>query len=617
MTSINGTLCFYALLLTAHASFGAEPAEAKPDWVIRTIQLPLELDEFVETGGMALRTLPDLPASSATKYEWEAYLKRSNDAVFPILQTQGIPMHSGSATLYDARTGTLSVRSTVPSVDLIESYVDQLMGSAQRSVNLSLEVWETGEEQARELLKEAQMIADHGPLLNGLKGGAKGNAPITHGCSLRLETTIGHWARAEDAPSPQRPPPGSANRRPEGLRFQAKAELQADGTTVELEYEFECGPRAEEGSAWKGSRASGVVLGGALAIMDGATKLLGVWRASEDEDGNGKMRMAFLGVRTVIPLREMNPLVESKLRELVGASPQDKPREVVQESKAPPAGMKLRVFPVPRAFLGMRDLGTAMRDSASREDKTSPLEALPADPFAPSAPSRSERVTILAPDRGNGELHSAKISFPEGCSASYTPKDSSLWVVHNPDGLQRIEEFVDSLWRQIPRTLVFHVEVVEADAAALREISDVASGIEGHIKGREMLEKLVESQKARIVEHHRLETLSGRRGQVSSLNAHTGAFEFEMQATLAADERALDAEMTLAQGKGVGTNLTSHVRLAAGVPRLVALWKPGDEGEGDKKVLRAAFVRAEVVPVEKPVRIKTPAKADDGTPVMK
>ncbi|WP_147263756.1 hypothetical protein [Roseimicrobium gellanilyticum] len=547
-----------------------------------------------------------MPAPSASRTEWEAYLKRSNDAVLPILKTQGIPMYPGTAALFDSKTGTLSVRGTQPWVDLIEAYSDQLVSMAPRHLELSLEVLEVSEERIGPLLEEASILANHTELLARLKEPGQAKVAAQPLRRLRLETVSGQRARAEEGVTlSDEASTGRGIGRSEGLRFEARPVLLADGTTIELEYDFEYGPAAEAGKAWQGSRSSGVVLRSSVLLPDGATKILGAWRASGAEDGSGnKVRIAFLRTRAVLLVHDINPLVETKLRELVGAPPVGKPREVVPRRELP-HGMEQRVFAVPRNFLQGGGVSFDRGELAYATKSSKPVE--PADPFAPSVSPDAGSVDFLSRD-DDRPLHRAKIAFPEGSSASYVPKDSTLWIVNNAEGIKRVAEFVEEMWRQIPRTLVCRVEVIEAETSLMQAVADATSGIGSHGRGKEILERMVKNQQARVVERHRLETLNDKPCELYSLNPLTGAFEVEMRAVLGPNERMMDLEVTLRQGKGTGMQVGSNTRLAMGEPRMVALWNPSDEGDGKKEISRAVFVTADLVPIEQPVKTKIEAK---------
>ncbi|QIF05444.1 hypothetical protein [Roseimicrobium sp. ORNL1] len=571
----------------------------------------------------------ELPDASAGKAEWEAHAKVSHKVVSRLLAEKGIPITPGSTTLYDPKSGTLSIHSPSHCTDLIESYSEQLVSMSPRHLELSLEVVETGEEQVGKLLKRAQMKADHADLLAQLKTATPANAlvPTQNLGALRLATTSGHWAKAEQVVwSGEEKPAGDIASHPEGLRFRAKPVIHADGISVDLDYEFEYGPRSGGVDTREKTHAPGMTLKSSVSLVEGATKLLGVWRAPQAGAGDGpentRMRAAFLKTEMVVLKHDVNPLVETKLRELVGVPLGAKEEEVARLPERP--GFQTRTYIVPRNAIEvgyLRFNGELRFNANAVKHIDEPRE--PLDPFAPTDPERSSRETenqsadpfgTPASDRPSGETaiyardqdmlpYTSKLSMPEGSAVNHIPKTSSVVLIHNAEGLQRFAEWVDIMWARMPRTLVYNVEVIEAEASVLQKISDVIAGGEGHKRARDMLEKLLENRMAQVVERHRLETISGKPCELRALDAHTGRFELKLTGTPSPDEQTIDLEMTFSQGKGTSMNISSASRLILGVPRMVALWRPSGEGDEKKNVLRAAFINAHTVPVEQPGRV--------------
>lgn len=606
-------VCAAAVLCMAQAPvMAADPAKAPGEWVVRTFSVPLAFDKDAQSSSGLPLSMGNLPDASADKAEWEAHAKVSHEVMSRVLAEQGIPLPHGSTMLYDLESGTLSIHSPSYCSDLIDSYSEQVERMRPRHLELSLEVVETVEDQWRQLLKHAEMKADHAELLAQLKTATPANAqaPTQNLATLRLETTSGHWAKAEQvAWSRGEKPAGAIAGRPEGLRFRARPVIHADGMSVDLDYEFEYGPRSGEGEAQEKTHAPGMTMKSSVSVVEGTTKLLGVWRApregADDGPDNTRMRVAFLRMEVVVLKHDINPLVESKLRELVGVPLEAKAEEGARVSERPP-GIQMRSYAVPRNIL---EVGYFRSDHGSLRFNANAVKQfdepqVPADPFAPQVPDQPSGETAIHARDEDRLPYTSELSMPEGSAVVYVPKASTVVLIHNAEGLNRFAEWVDMMWAGVPRTLVYNVEVIEAEATVLQKISDAIAGGEGHERARDMLEKLLENRKAQMVERHRLEAVSGKPCELRALDVHTGRFELKLTGTPSPDEQTMDLEMTLSQGEGASMNISNASRLILGEPRMVALWKPVGEGDEKKNVLRVAFIKADTVPVEQPAKVE-------------
>jgi hypothetical protein len=229
------------------------------------------------------------------------------------------------------------------------------------------------------------------------------------------------------------------------------------------------------------------------------------------------------------------------------------------------------------------------------------------------------------------------ITLPAGSLAAIDPVNQTLAVRTTPAMHERISAIATRLERSLAKNVHFSVEIIEADAAAVREAMRKAVKAD-HRPVWEALDAQVSASKAVVITSQRLETKGGSRATVQSgeerfftsemtfdeKTRSTTAMEsrragtiLEIEPTIGADGVTLEVNVSLehhhgqpvdrwdvintSDGKSVESPLVDFqvahpvtgFTMLSGMTKMLGVWQPASAPKGEK--LQIAFLTAHVV----------------------
>ncbi|RBP35324.1 hypothetical protein DES53_12320 [Roseimicrobium gellanilyticum] len=644
-------ISFLALTLSTPLHGQDNSTPGKQAWTLKTFRV-LEM----ALGYEPAKKLPEATADAAT---WDKAIAGSTAVWVRRMREQGINLGEDAKALYDPESETLSLYANPEAIEMVESYTDVLCTQAPKRITFTLEVLEGPSAAVRALTAKAQPLPSHATMRREFDA-LVSRKEARHLGSLRLESRSGQRSTMQSGPEQDSPrafirnEPGAvtalAETRTAGIKLEVDPVIGPDGWTMDLSYDLEVNsapPQLREvlSPPLGDSQVRKLpVLDFCLARVNSAltyngddTRLLGVWTPCE---ANGQPRhevlqAAFLRMAPVPLMRDLNPLVEAKLREHLHRQGRIPVVEAKAELTAPAGkGMKRQEFKVPRWFLFNAELTKNTEEQRVlilRDDMTTcivpapqPAKAVPPDPFEPMEVATRWMVP-----------------FPDGTNLRYHPNKNILEVVHTEEGLSKVERFVDFLWNNTPKVLAFSLHIVQADGATLREMAKDSASRADHNSTWAKMEEAVRAGNATVLSTQRLETRSGQRAKLSVglERATVGAFEktdrgtieaktdskmigttWEIDPVLSPDLRTIDVNLSLEHHfaplqssapaaastpvvgleteKVFAAKVVSAYTLQTGTTRLISLWKPTGTPELDgKDVMQAAFLRADIVSV--------------------
>ncbi len=229
-----------------------------------------------------------------------------------------------------------------------------------------------------------------------------------------------------------------------------------------------------------------------LTTRDGMTKMIGVWKPEglEGEANRDVLHAAFVSpvIVKVLPLpnKELQTMLEIH-GEAVLPTPKAEKLEFTKVSEEIPEGMVVRRFVVPPTF----------------------LSGPPVDPFKSEASQPRPVSLVTAKD----VLANAGISFPEGSSANYLPKTSTLVVCNTPEQLDLVEAY-GCFWKSGPEKMIsIAAYIVEAPGPVLRKAAQNTLPLADHHKVWEEVQKEAGFS---IINTSWIEARSGNRAKIES-----------------------------------------------------------------------------------------------------
>ena len=233
------------------------------------------------------------------------------------------------------------------------------------------------------------------------------------------------------------------------------------------------------------------------------------------------------------------------------------------------------------------------------------------------------------------------IMLPPGTLTAFDPGNKTVAVRATKDVHERISALATRIERELSKIVVSNLEILEADAAKVREAAQKVTTKANHQAAWEMLDALIPRKEARLVTSLRLETKSGNRataegGEIRLYNSETTLDEskrsstameerragttLEMEPTIGADGETMELNVSLEHHHGPPVDrwdtinvsgektvespvvdfcvaeVTTGYTTLSGMTKLLGIWKPGAANaaqDGDK--LQVAFLTTHIV----------------------
>lgn len=589
----------------------AQPSsEAPTAFTIKTYRVPID-DLGLEP--------PALPSPQATIEEQKNFVKSSHDVVKKFLEKQEIVLPPGSLACYDAKSYTLSLRSTEMVHEIMTSLENSILRNATKNVSWRLEIIEAPAADVQVMLTQALGKNDHSAIQETLA--MKGKATRT----LRGETRGGTAATSRQGSRLVMPTDSTSN---SGGKSGMVPEEVLIGTDfyfdpvigegmVDINYRLQQrdpplapAPQAPPSGSDYQIECPLFDIKSSTVMGNGKTRLVGVWQIKSPSlpDPVGSMRAAFLTTRVVRVLDPVEPLVEALLRAR-GESVEPTPKKAGADGgHTVPQGMILRRFAVPPDFETM--------SAAPPSDASNPA----ADPFADGASAASApevRHTMT-----QQILRDQGIPFPKGAWAYFQHATTEMVVCNTPENMALVEAFMESLRGNPPKLPQFSLHIIEADAPMVREwMRESEQGLDHNMTWKAVQTGMTQG-KAREI---RTAWIEGRGGQISThrniiehvyakpkTEGKEPAMANEPGCVIELDpimgESGLidlninirDSAMPRTAGKPgevPQTSFTNSFSMTQGTTRLVNVYTPAETLGQKQDVLHAVFLRAAVIQV--------------------
>lgn len=481
-------------------------------------------------------------------------MKKNSSVVTHYLESVGLGLPKGSLVLFDPETSTITARLPRIAQASLHFTTEASSGLVEKYVELIPHLIEAPAERIRAAVARASEEPDHVDILNQLLDEVEaGNASLLF--EGRLETRSGQRAKigqvierstpTELSLGPEDEIDYSSEFLEEGTTLEVDIVLGADEETIDvnlaLTHHYAPSVRRQLHFLEVGdtSLSQAVTdtwsadLSSQYTMRDQRTKLIGVWKPEMlpgDAQPPDVLHSAFLSARVIRVLPLINPVLEQYIRDHgdeVEAVPEGRP-DFGQVAEEIPEGMIVRRFVIPPTFLS----------SGAGSGGSSPV-----DPFAPAV-GAEPTFTIRA--TAKDILQAAGIVFPEGSSANYLPRTSTLVIRNTPENIQLVEAYVMSIKGSVERTVPITMHVIEGPAAEIQAILKQTRGLPDHTPAWEQLQ---DNNAISIVSTQWLECRSGQRAKVQAGKQ----FTFPVEAGIAPREGQAGAK---AEGEA-GEALTS------------------------------------------------------------
>ena len=553
------------------------------EWSVRGYACPGDvlLGGF-EVEGRGKLELPSLNADTANPEVLQNFIMRSS-AVF----REYLPeLPKGSLVILDRELQTLAARTTRRGHEAIEAMVEDWASELQRMIVIEVKVLNIPARDFEDLLEESELAANHaqimarleqaGTMRACLKVETKSKQPASieaNGLHLQVEPVMSLNGKMIDANLLIQ------NTRPSGVRQDLPLKSPENKPIDETIVEFEQG-------SWSSS----------TTVTSGQPRFLG---GLQNRDGLTST-VSFLTATTSIVRRKPDRRAEGWL---VAQGDAVEPIPMGVEKVDAPPNMIRKRFEVPPDFLKI-------------------LNRFNTNSSQPENVDRGKNSESNAPIRRNVEpfLTAQGIDFPAGSSAIHNRQSSTLTVYNEPKNIDLVETFVDAGCLAPPKMIRFCVQVIEAEAEILQELSRDNSGLTDHKDAWDTIQKAIDGGRGRAVDVVAIETRSGQRCSVVraevTRESKPKELRVELKPSLGPDGISMDVDLSM---KRVGqetarrfiasnaqeeraddslTNdfhplgLTTSFGTVDGMWRMIGTWHSSG---ADGKVMQALFVRAGVM----------------------
>ena len=653
------SLAFFTFVGIAASLCAVEPPKPSEkvsspgeEWITRSFRFAPDIQSRLSLPDEKPSEPPlDPPSADANEQKWIEHIQKTTLRMEKVLAMDGINLPVGTAFALDASAQTLAVRTSLEGMELLNFWTRHEIPS---NLIFHLHIVQADAAEIRRIVAETSTLADHTAQWLRLKELAeKGQARLLH--TLRIETRSGQRASVESgkqhthANGLEIDDKGGIvfewQQRMAGVRFEIDPALGPDGKTVDIDYSLEhhlAAPTERSETVSDVGKLGRIEvpmtdfhcakLTTLITTVDGATKLLGVWKpqGNAELEKASVLEAAFLRADVVLDLHLENKTLLTMLRRF-GDKALPRPAENLENmTHVLPEGMKRKAFSVPPSFLA---------HAAAQSERSEKQETISSDTIA-SPISETERQNA----RAKNIFTSVDIPFPEEASVSLNARASMIMVVNTPEQLDAIDIFLDGGCYRLIRAIVPTLQIIQADGAILRKITEETSTLADHGEALRKLEELAVQGKAKVITTMLMETRSGQHGHIETVTERMGLTEFsksdangEMNATLESKPVGTNLEIDSVLGPGGFTmdvtyalthhyappsvrkqggggedktrrveiattdfhvvKLNSQMMLQKGMTRLIGLWKLEGTPEFDSKdLMQAAFLRVDMMP---------------------
>lgn len=583
------------LLLLVAAALRAEVPDG---FSIQRYHLPE--DEWIH-----LKNPPAMPTEGASSEEVEAFIRKSSQEVIRHLEEKGVTLPKGSLGSLDPKRHTLALRTTRDAHELMQAYVSDLSRETPRHLSWRLQIIEAEGVDMRAMMAKAQGHGDQTSLLDQLE--PQGSVLITmQGDVQGGQQTTARQGGQITAPS-SRPGDGSA-KSAESRKSHEQVLLELDpvldpGGSIDIHLTLSFQPYATAKTEKRELPLPTNMVRTSVTSYPGQTRLLGVW--SDPAGQSSRMTAAFLAIHAALPM----PLEDTRIEKLLhDAGEKVLPTPAAPSPQEAVSGLQVQRFKVPPDFQLMI-MSEAAPDDAGQS---------PGDPFASPRPLAGTPVKVFKTARQI--LEEQEIPFPPGAYAWYIRERHEVVVCNTPECLELASDFLKNTCCGV-RNLQFSFHIIEAEAEQLRTLSRPSEPVADHRQAWEALNKLAAEGKARFVRSAWLESKGGQQALHETVLRHpradpaahsertttqpdqaalkdgTGFVLSVDPVTLDDDMVALDVRLEIgpAQSRSA-TSLSTSITSESGTHRLIGILPSEQPAGREGELLRAVFVRADVLP---------------------
>jgi hypothetical protein len=597
------------------------PAE-KPALITRTFKIPPDFISCESPSGPELiaDASPLDSRAPATTPALEAPTQRQLKTPRQILESIGVTFPEGASANFNSLTNLLTVKNSVPNIEIIEAFVDSITQQAPANVAFTLTLIEAPGDLIRQANALASRSLDATPALTLLLDHAKepsSNAHIVDDAFLETKSGnraiynagLEHRYVSDVTLDAKGRSSVSAETRHLGLHWEIEPSVSSDGTFIEtpLALDFYPAPPATRqfsisdphtghAAEFPLTDLAGSQIVTSVSFLGDSTKLLGITRPVGTPRESSDLLCAIFLTAT---LRR------------VGALPAPQPKVTAPASI--PSGMQFVAMHAPD---GVFDEALRVFPEVAIGDPT-PVSKL---------------ITL--------QTHFAKagVTFPPDSILEH--REGLLHCVNTPDNIALISALLEHDLAIFPRTVALTFHTIEAPAPILRDLTRQTLASSDDCAMFAAVEAAVARGEARFIQSSFLETKSGNKATHQSACEHRHlesegtdykghpAFTFntrlvgsiiEVEPTVGADSRTVELNYSyelhptppikrhaqlrnLASQQPLDLPLTDFnvhkimtgISLTKGGTKLLSINPP--TGRTDTGVLWATFVKCEVIP---------------------
>lgn len=361
-----------------------------------------------------------------------------------ILQSAGITFPEGSASFWDSSTGNLTIRNTLPNLDLTETYVEELHKFGTKTLHflirvfeVSREVWETMKpgQQASDALAELKAMPDRqSRLIETLSIDSLSNHPtsvksLTDGADMQRNDFDASSSKSTAFP-----------RRSIGASLEFTPLILADGQTAEGMLNLALSPSepvATSGTSLTTAEFAQALVQTHVRIADGETKLLAALPkpATPAAGTPDRFWLFFAEGKLLHPRQE-------KSRDL---TPNPLPGGLQRVERKIPGGLLQMAGIPPRS----RQLEKWINSQSAKENQLS-QEDLALEPL---------------------DLFLKRQGIPHQAGSSFKVSDGQVRIENTLENIERMDAMLARLHEKAPKDSQFLIQVVEAPDQLIHEIA--------------------------------------------------------------------------------------------------------------------------------------------------